>query len=66
MFIKRDNAASKSKSIKFDIKICLFPERKKVSINYICVIHGLLNVFTQSQELFLMTMVFMKGKVIPF
>ena len=45
MFIKRGYIVSKSKSIKFDIKTCLFLERKNVSINHVYVMHELLNVF---------------------
>ena len=45
MFIRRGYTASKSKFIKYDIKTCLFRERKNVSINYVCVMHELLNVF---------------------
>ena len=51
MFIKRGYTASKSKSIKFDIKTCLFRERKNVSINYVCVMHELLNVFLATKLL---------------
>ena len=50
MFIKRGYTASKSKSIKFDIKTCLFRERKNVSINYVCVMHELLNVFYERSK----------------
>ena len=37
MSIKRGYMASKSKSIKFDIKTSLFLEKKNVSINYACL-----------------------------
>ena len=50
MSIKRGSMASKSKSIKFDIRTCLFLEKKNVSINYACLAHELRNVFFYQKE----------------
>ena len=52
MFIKRGYTVSKSKSIKFDIKTCLFLERKNVSVNFVCVMYELLNVFIKGVKVF--------------
>ena len=45
MPIKRGYIASKSKSIKFDIRTCLFLGKKNLNINYACLAHELPNVF---------------------
>ena len=45
MSIKGGYMASKSKSLKFDIRTCSFLERKNVSVNYACLAHELPNIF---------------------
>ena len=46
----RGYTASKPKSVKFDIRTCLLLERENVSINHVCVMHELLNVFIKGAE----------------